>query len=261
VAFTSIFATNHSDFLLIWTDLVPLAVYVALFVAHVSSARYAHAPTALQLVEAGVFAGPLICRSASSFYHVFNCASAWTRQRLIQVDLIGISFMVLPCPYFYLMATHAGVVDGGSSLVALGASHVVVTDAFVWYVGALVAMQAVCVALFGRNLWCGETPWGERIRQPALLVVAAAGNAAALGVAMAPGVAWGVRVRCAVAVVLPVLAYVVCFSRHYPERLYEEGSADGQWWNSHVIWHVLLFVSQLCLMSVPWCAGAGPVLV
>ena len=241
-AFWSIFSANHNDFFLIWSDVLPLLAYLVVAFVHFGSSKFQAASSSLKALELGVFLGCIVCRSTSSFYHIFNATSLWTSQRLINVDLIGITFMSCVSPYFYVLGDYTNL---ASADVDLGASFWV-------YCSTLFFIQIVCILVFVCNLTLGESWLASVSRQPILCLLSAWGNWAGFRIAINPALSASLRAHCAISLVCLLFGYVLCFMNQWPERFLRKGVADGKCWNSHVIWHGLLAVSQVSFIMVPF---------
>jgi Zn-dependent M28 family amino/carboxypeptidase len=72
---------------MIWTDLAPLCVFIALFEIHLRQRIAFFPPYSL---AAGVHLGAILSRICSCVYHIYNCCSLRANQRLIHLDHIGI---------------------------------------------------------------------------------------------------------------------------------------------------------------------------
>lgn len=234
---------------IIWSDVAPLLLYVALFFHHATRTHSAHrthtdhdALGFLRTCEAGVFIGCIVCRLASSFYHVFNCANQWTIKQLVQLDYAGISCMTLPVPFFYL----AHQLSGPLPPHALSPLH---DPYFTAYFGALFGMQALCLIMFACSLAWGESPLRSALREPCLCVLAALGNLPLLQLALNPHAEVAMRAHATGSLFALLVGYAVFFKGHLPERLLPLGASDGRWFNSHVLWHGAMAAAQLALLS------------
>lgn len=239
-SFYSIFSTSHNEFLLIWSDLLPLLIYITMSIVHFTSTHFANAHHNLKLLEIGVFAGIIACRAGSTIYHIFNCANLWASRNLIQIDLIGITFMSLVSPYFYIL--------GDESIEA----DVVFNNKFIVYCYLLFGLQTICLLVFLYNLIFGESNRTSILRQPLLVLLAGVGNWAGARIMINNNKPTRLRVHCGIAVVGLLVGYVLCFLNQYPERLFKSGVSDGKLWNSHVLWHLILFTGQMCFLTIPF---------
>jgi predicted membrane channel-forming protein YqfA (hemolysin III family) len=212
----SVFYWNHNEFWMIWTDVIPLCVFVTLL----ARAR----PSSLAL---GVHLGVIISRLFSCIYHIYNCCSLRASQRLINLDLIGIACMALGSPWLYSLANRAHEDVG-----------------FMAYTGVLAIFYACCVGLFAHCLFSNgvqRTEW----RQPLLIVLAIIGNYPVIQMD-ASHTAYLARS----AVILFLCGYVVFFTLKFPERCFTHISFDGSLLNSHVLWHMTASGAQLCFVAL-----------
>lgn len=215
---------EHNEYWMIWSDIVPLVIYVVLTIIYfVKSTEH-------KIDVIGVFVGIILCRTASTIYHIFNSMNLWTSQRLVNVDLIGITCMAFTAPYFY-------------SLGNLNASGE--------YTTILFTLQSICVIMFISNMIIGETEITREMRDPALVILALYANWSMVCIILNETISATVKYLCSVSVVSLLVGYVACFRGCIPEVLCGcEGVGDGKIWNSHVIWHLSLFVSHMCLICV-----------
>jgi predicted membrane channel-forming protein YqfA (hemolysin III family) len=236
-SFLTIFQTSHNEVWYIWTDLGPLLLFLIIAIYHINTNRFINADNNLRLLEYGVLIGIITCRATSTFYHIFNCVNLWTSQHLIQVDLIGIASTCLASPYFYILGNQ-------------NSADIVFDENFVSFCTILFSIQGIATIMFLSNMIFGESRITLLLEQPILCAIAAYGNWSGVRIIMskAPFV---LRAHCAAAIISLVLGYVICFLWKYPERLFPPGTSDGKLWNSHSIWHIMLFICQLSLLSVP----------
>lgn len=241
-AFDSLFVSSHNEFCNIWSDIGPLIIIIGMLIAHVCGKHFQNSSLFQKLLEIGVFIGAIISRSASSFYHTFNCVSKWHRERLIQIDLIGICAMSFCSPYFYFL---------GNDLIH---GDVFERMGYQIYLLVLFVLFIVPVIMFLFNLKYGETHTTSKLRQVVLVVLASWGNIVAVRLFVNTVVPFWIRFICLLSVFCFLFGYVCCFLNLFPEVLFEkEGISDGKWWNSHVIWHFCAGIAQIAYCLVPLC--------
>ena len=245
MALKSIFETNHNHLYIIWSDLAPCLLFICMAIAHFSSQRYATAPYDLQLVEAGVFFAVIMCRFWSGFFHIFNCTSLWSSQRLINIDFFGITAMGFVGPYFYLLSWGPG--DGSKqSLSAPGFEN---------YNMIIFICMGLCFVTFTYQLFFGENKYTRFLQQPLLCGLFLWCNVPAIWVLQQPAYPAYVHAFTVTSILGMCGGYAVFYKGLLPERLYEVGASDGLWWNSHVIWHLLGSMAQFCYILVPMLIG------
>ena len=194
-SFASIFKTCHNEFYYIWTDIIPLLIYITIVTWHINTSYFINSDYKLKLVESGLFAGVIFCRGTSTFYHIFNCVNLWTSQHLIQIDLIGIACcFTLTCPYFYIIG-------------CTNSREIIFDENFKRYCSILFLLQAICTVLFTSNMICGVTRIALNLEQPLLCIVAACGNFSGIRIFMNSS---EVRLKChlAVAMTAQVFGYI-----------------------------------------------------
>ena len=223
----SMFYSNHNEFWMIWTDVMPLCVFLVLAVAHLRQNGFQMS------LATGVHTGAILSRLCSCAYHVYNCCSLRANQRLIHLDLIGICCMAFGSPWLYAVANRLETLDD---------------PGFLAYTGILAVQFACCVGLFAYMLLSnadinGWTKW----RQPLLVVLALTGNypVVQLDPSLGPSTTlarW--------AVFLFLWGYVVFYTLKLPEGLFTRIAFDGSVCNSHVLWHLTAAGAQLCFVAM-----------
>lgn len=236
-SFLSIFQTSHNEFWYIWTDIIPLLIFIIISIYHVNTVRFKYADYKLQLLEVGVLFGITICRGTSLLYHTFNCVNLWTSQHLIQVDLIGIAATCLVSPYFYIIGSNS--------------SDVVIDKGFTTYCTILFTVQGLATIMFLSNMIIGVSRVSNLLEQPLLCGLAVFGNYSGIRLLINSEMSITLRIHCLVSISSLVIGYIVFFIFKFPERYYPAGTSDGRIWNSHSLWHLILFIGQLSLLTVP----------
>jgi len=237
-ALLSIFSWDHNEFWMIWSDLGPLLIFIGIAIAHCSSPGFTSSHVLNQLLEGGLFAGVMLARTGSTTYHIFNCASLWTSQRLINVDLIAICCMAFCSPYYYLMAFGIKPENAATN-----------TGAQV-YCAILALLFIVPFSVFVVNIIHGPSRFRTSLHQPLLVTLAAWGNICAVKIMFDSSFSLLIRAHCFVGVAGFLVGYTTFYIGTVPEVWMSKGSGDGKFWNSHVIWHGLTAISQLSYMMV-----------
>jgi predicted membrane channel-forming protein YqfA (hemolysin III family) len=221
----SIFYWNHNEFWMIWTDAMPLCVFLMLAVAHWRQNGF-------QLsLATGVHLGAILSRLCSCAYHVYNCCSLRANQRLIHLDLIGICCMAFGSPWLYAVANQLDTLSNNPGFLA--------------YTGTLAIQYTCCVGLFAHMLLSSAdiTKW----RQPLLVVLAITGNYPVMRLDASHGASTPLARS---AVLLLLWGYVVFYTLKFPERLFTSIAFDGSVCNSHVLWHLAAAGAQLCFVAM-----------
>jgi predicted membrane channel-forming protein YqfA (hemolysin III family) len=210
----------HDETFMIWTDMLPLLVFVVLWVVNVASPLFADRDPFYKTLVCGVYAAVVISRLCSLLYHVFKCVSQRAQCVLLNIDLTGISCMALGSPWLFAVANRVNT-PAESSFICFCAS-------------ILILFLACHVA--------GAS--GQ------LILLAAVGNYPSVVIALDPTfvVVWRVHASAALATI--VIGYALFYSGRWPERNMPPGAADAKIWNSHVLWHMSASVSQLAYVSM-----------
>ena len=225
-SFLSMFQTCHNEFYYIWTDTIPLLIYLAIVIRHVNTPKFINSDNKFKLVECGLFVGIIFCRAASTFYHIFNCVNLWTSQHLIQIDLIGIcTCFCFICPYFYVIGNKTSSGD------------IIFDENFIRYCTVLFSLQTICTIIFVSNMAFGVSRIALVLEQPMLCLIAIWGHLGGVNLFLNSSSEFILlKIHVAVGVFALLFGYVVCFMFKYPERLFQSGYSDGKLWNSHSIW-------------------------
>ena len=209
-AVLSMFDRKQNEFWMIWTDVFPACVFVFLFTVNESCS----------LLVTGLYLAVILSRICSGLYHVFNCVSLRANRTLIKLDQIGICCMAMGAPWFFAL----------------------VNQSYLWaYLCILLSAFSCCLLII-----VTDSP----LLQPALCFLAVIGNYPLLHIALSPAFAMAWRLMSLMAFNGFLLGYTLFYQGRFPECLLPMGTADGRFWHSHVIWHVVTFVSQLlCVLT------------
>jgi predicted membrane channel-forming protein YqfA (hemolysin III family) len=223
----SVVRRDHNEFWMIWTDLAPFCVFVALFEIHLRQSA-PHFPQSS--LAAGVHLGAILSRLCSCAYHIYNCCSLRANQRLIHLDHIGIGCMALGSPWLYAVAYRVHALDD---------------PYFVAYVSVIAIQFAVCTSLCA-HLLLSDADVHQRATwcQPLLVVLAFTGNAP---VAQMEGASATLAQS---AVLLFLWGYAVFYTLRFPEAFFPSIAFDGRMGHSHVLWHLATAGAQLCLVAM-----------
>lgn len=99
MAVRSIWYVRHNEFWMIWTEIVPLVVFLLMFCDLVHSDKYLQMDSFKQLLCNMMYFAAICCRCCSLIYHTFNCLSLKMNTALINLDLIGIATNALGVPW------------------------------------------------------------------------------------------------------------------------------------------------------------------
>jgi len=149
--------------------------------------------------------------------------------------------MGLVCPYFYLLAAGNGDADRQRFN----------DPRFETYSGINWILMGACIFIFTWNILFDENKVTRFLQQPLLGGLFCWGNVSAVEVIVNPYLPFYVRALCIAAISNMVIGYAVFYISYIPERFFAPGAADGKIWNSHVIWHSLSSIAQLCYALVP----------
>jgi predicted membrane channel-forming protein YqfA (hemolysin III family) len=161
----------------------------------------------------GVFAPCIACQMCSAIYHTFHCVSLRATKALYNLDLAGVCCMSFGSPWLYV--------------IAYG------TEGLAIYMSVLFSLTTTCLLMLVRATFRNEMATCEHW----IVALAMVGNYPALH-----------RPITTLATATAFVAYFVFYRLHFPERFMQAGYADGKIWNSHVLWHCSVFVSQLCFV-------------
>jgi hypothetical protein len=230
-ALRSVFSFSHNDTWVLWSDILPLMLFVTLAFVHLHSVHYNSLPPSAQLLEMGVFVGIIVLRMCSLAYHTFQSVSVWTLRRLLGLDQIGISMMTLVDPYFFLVGCHSstGMLD----------PHPLDRPDFQLFLTVLLSTQLVTVAILLINMFLATPKQHQTLSQltePLLFLLAVIGNWPLLRIIIG-SVPAPLILRCItfVAMMSTLCAYVFFFKMHMPEVYFPAGSSDGLCFSSYVL--------------------------
>jgi predicted membrane channel-forming protein YqfA (hemolysin III family) len=230
----SIFDRRHNEFWMIWSEIAPLIVLTQVSIWYLSSEKFFGLPEFYKVLTVGVHFAIFITRICSSSYHIFNCVSLRLNQTLINIDLIGICQGALGSPWF--IATLAG-------------TKTYTEDVFLVYTSLLFSNYVMCIIVFGYLLaYPNKNELLSHISITLLLILASIGNGPLIIIGFSSSFSTSLRALCLCGSSSLFIGYMI-FVSHIPERFFTAGAADGKIWNSHVIWHNFVTISQICFMS------------
>lgn len=233
-SFVSIFDRRHNEFWMIWTEIAPLLILTHVSILYFFTQEFYTLPDFYKVLTIGVHFAIFITRICSSSYHIFNCISFRLNQTLINMDLIGICQGALGSPWF---------------IATLMQTKRYTEDSFLIYNSILFSNYIMCIIVFGYLLaYPNKNELLSQISITLLLILAAVGNAPLIIIAFSSSFSTTLRALCACGTASLFAGYMI-YASHIPERFLQLGAADGKLWNSHVIWHNFVTLSQICFMS------------
>ena len=231
----SVFAW-HDETFMIWTDVLPLAVFVAMWGVNTASPLFADRDPFHKTLVCGVYAAVVISRLCSLLYHVFHCVSPRAQWMLLNLDLTGISCMALGSPWLFAVAIRVETPTESLFLV---------------FCASVLASFVACLVTCTYSVVASDIAEGcMNIRRSLLVFLAALGNYPSVVIALDPSFPDVWRVYAAVAMATIVLGYTVFYTKRWPECFMAPGAADSKIWHSHVLWHMAVSVSQFAYVSM-----------
>lgn len=214
-AFNSIFASNHNEVWIIWSDIFPLVYFLYEF--------YHHLQQDMLYIKYGLIFGIITSKLCSIIYHVFNCVSLEMNQTLLYVDLIGIANMAFGSPYMY---------------VKIMSVHYYNDNMFLIFCITLFSMYMITVGVYIYFLY-KQVPYykTKMLSQTLIVILGAIGNLPVFFIREYDNAFVYANVSI-------LSSYCLFYLFALPERLLENGATDGKLWNSHVFWHICVFLSQ-----------------
>jgi hypothetical protein len=157
------------------------------------------------------------------------------------VDFYGITTMAFVGPYFFYLALS----NPDRQLVSFSDPR------FMQYNIINLSIALLSYSIFSFNLIVGENTTTAALQQPVLISLFAWGNVAAVKVICNDELPQFVHSLTIAAICLMCVGYGAFFKGLLPERFLARGASDGKIYNSHVIWHAMSSLSQLCYILVP----------
>lgn len=214
-AFNSIFASNHNEVWIIWSDIFPFMYFVYEF--------YHHLQQDMLYIKYGLLFGIMTSKLCSIIYHVFNCVSLTMNQTLLYVDLIGIANMAFGSPYMY---------------AKIMCVHYYNDNMFLIFCITLFSMYVITVGIYAYFLY-KQIPYykTKMLSQTLIVILGAIGNLPVFFIREYDNA----FVYANISILSSYFLFYLCA---LPERLLAYGATDGKLWNSHVFWHIGVFLSQ-----------------
>lgn len=230
----SIFDKRHNEFWMIWSDICPLIIFSYISVKYQISYDFYCLNNFYQLHCSLVLFAIVISRLCSVLYHIFQCLSIRTNNSLINFDLMGICQGALGSPYF--MARLLRISDWNDNVFKI-------------YVYILLTLYCICMFFFGYLLITNsKNSCIKKISIYNLLILATFGNAPLICIGLNNSFPITIRMYCFCGPISLTLGYII-YLYNIPEVFLKEGVLDGKIWNSHVIWHNFVTISQICFCS------------
>lgn len=237
----SLLVPSHNEFWMIWTDLLPLCIFLYTWAAFLPPTSSAHSC----LKEAHwVFAAAVFCRACSFAYHTFNCLSLKVNRALACLDLVGIASNAWGVPWLNCLAY--------GSRERQQATGTYVLNVFMGaYALCLAAIVCSCYLSSTKNqpFFCRRM-CSQIAVQGLLVILAFMGNMHTAYVLftnpsqMHLPTTGAVRACLALGPALFAAGYVAFYVYRIPEAVLPPGLADGKVWNSHVLWHLASSMGQ-----------------
>lgn len=212
-AILSIFDTRHNEFWMIWTDIFPLMYFIWMYIC---TCKYSDT---VDLTIHSLYFGVISTRTCSGIYHVFSCMSVDMHNYLLYFDMAGISNMVFGTPVLYQNVSGKNEYDA--------------------YIYGIFTLYGITVITF---IYCAvyqiDIAKSYTYCQSLLISLVAFGS---IPLWITPYTY--VLHDYYLATFFIVLGYMF-YATAIPESLMKTGSIDGKLWNSHVIWHCMVSISQ-----------------
>jgi predicted membrane channel-forming protein YqfA (hemolysin III family) len=122
-------------------------------------------------------------------------------------------------------------------------------NVFKIYVYILLTLYCICMFFFGYLLITNsKNSCIKKISIYNLLILATFGNAPLICIGLNNSFPITIRMYCLCGPISLTLGYII-YLYNIPEMFLKEGVSDGKIWNSHVIWHNFVTISQICFCS------------
>lgn len=214
-ALYSIFANNHNEFWKIWTDIFPIMYFICQFILYMKIHKID--------LKYGLYFGIISSRICSLIYHIFNCISLRLNQTLIYIDLIGVANMAFGSPYIFIT-----VFDSDKHLLKYS-----VLLLFTYCITVYVYLY-----MFFKNIPYHKTHF---ISQCLIVSLGIIGNAPLFYMIYTQEYRYSEYEYASIVI---LFSYITFYLFNIPERFLCTGASDGKLWNSHVLWHIGVSVTQ-----------------
>lgn len=220
----SVFNANNNEFWMIWTDIFPIFLYTHLYVSWHYSPAYQHMSVFYKTLAIGSYIAAYTTRICSCIYHIFNPISLQVNQRLINLDYIGIVFMLCGYPWVFVNSLQITTY----------------TDArFLTYTLFVSLAFIISIAYFTRMLVKNNSP---TISQETILLALSGigtGTSSVIIFDANANILW--RLHCGIGLFCFIFGYLVFFTWHFPENKY---SSISPILYSHIFWHNIVSLGQ-----------------
>jgi predicted membrane channel-forming protein YqfA (hemolysin III family) len=227
----SIFDNRHNEFWMIWSEIIPVFIFLYLTVSYVSSIFFASLNDLEKCLTIAIYIAVFTSRLFSCIYHIFNCFDLHLNSVLINFDLMGICQGALGSSWF--MYIYVGKIN----------------DLFLTYVSILYSNYFICLILFNILLTSKDKNLLlSNLAMNLLLLLAFIGNLPLIAIGCSNYFPFLLRLCCLSGTCTLFLGYLI-YIYYIPEIFLLPGKADGKIWNSHVIWHNCVTISQVFFIS------------
>lgn len=222
MAFLSIFDRSHNEFWMIWSDLFPIICFCWMFLVHEKTDKF-H-----ELFLSELYFAVISSRVFSLIYHIFNCTSMKMNQTLIYIDYIGIANMAFSTPWLYIITFDVQSYEDAHLCLYLS----VVLGAYTACIGLYLYLFIYQISNDTTHILC-------RYSLVSLAMIACFPiYYAAIFHKMQEGHYYRMWSG------LGLITGYVIYSTGFPESFFNDGTADGKIWNSHVLWHMIVSFTQ-----------------
>jgi len=219
----SIFTSRNNEFWMIWTDIFPIFLYTYIYISWHHSDAYIDMTTFYRSLATGAYIAAYTTRICSCIYHIFNPISLQVNQTLINLDYVGIAFMLCGYPWVFV-----------NSLKITSFTDI----RFIIYICILPVAFASYITLIARMLIKNNS---SLISQETLLLsLSSIGTATSCIIIFDnnANILW--RTYCGTGLFCFLFGYVVFFNWHFPENKYRVIPVLY----SHIFWHNIVSLGQ-----------------
>tara|TARA_Y100000389_G_scaffold146531_1_gene145254 strand:+ start:15562 stop:16362 length:801 start_codon:yes stop_codon:yes gene_type:complete len=217
-AFFSIFDHRHNEFWMIWSDICPCILYIIMFI----NWFFFHNP--IEKINnhyiSIAYIGIIISRICSVIYHVFNCISMDMNHKLIYIDYIGITHIILGAPWLYINTKNKNI-------------YIYILVCIIGYI--ICITRYIYTLLYNKN---------NKYDQILLILLGFIGNYPSFIIILGKEYMIEWKINCGIGFFVFLFGFIFCYILKFPERFFIIGSSDGKFWHSHVIWHISISIAQ-----------------
>jgi predicted membrane channel-forming protein YqfA (hemolysin III family) len=229
MAIKSILFVGHNEIWMIWTEIIPLSVFIWMFYELAHTDKYSAMNSFKRVLCNIMYSAAICCRACSLFYHTFNCVSLKMNTALINVDLIGIATNALGVPWISYLYFETHTVEN----VYI---EMIICSYFFFFTWMYINNNLFHIRCFLKSIY---------IANDNLLYLAIVGNVPTnMVIIYASSLSDYGRIFLLGGELFLLCGFILFYKLKLPESIIGYRKIV----NSHIFWHIFTFFGQYCFL-------------